>query len=109
MRIDDLPLLVWTAGPDLACDYLSPAWLEYTGLPREQALGQGWTRALHPEDLARWLDTCVRAFDAREPFTIEYRLRRRDGQYRWMLDRSSPRRHDGLFVGFAGVCTDIDE
>ncbi|HET7198204.1 MAG TPA: PAS domain-containing protein [Burkholderiales bacterium] len=110
MRIDDdLPLMLWTARPDLSCDYLSPAWLEFTGLSPEQALGQGWSRALHPEDLARWLDACVRAFDTRAPFTLEYRLRRRDGEYRWILDRAAPREHGGLFIGFAGVCVDIDE
>ncbi len=65
---------------------------------------------MHPEDLARWLDICVRAFDAREPFEIEYRLRRRDGEYRWVLDRGVPRYSpDGVFVGFAGACFDIDE
>ncbi len=110
MRIDDdLPLMLWTARPDLSCDYLSPAWLAFTGYTEAQALGQGWSRALHPEDLARWLDTCVRAFDACEPFSLEYRLRRRDGEYRWMLDRAAPRRHAGVFIGFAGVCVDIDE
>ena len=110
MRIDDaLPLMLWTARPDLSCDYVSPAWLEFTGYPQEQALGQGWSRALHPEDLARWLDACLRAFDARQPFGLEYRLRRRDGEYRWMLDRAAPRWHDGVFIGFAGVCVDIDE
>jgi PAS domain S-box-containing protein len=110
MRIDDdLPLMLWTARPDLSCDYVSPAWLAFTGLAREQALGHGWSRALHPEDLARWLDACVRAFDAREPFSLEYRLRRRDGEYRWLLDRAAPRGQDGVFLGFAGVCIDIDE
>jgi len=110
MRIDDdLPLMLWTARPDLSCDYVSPAWLAYTGFSLEQALGQGWSRALHPEDLARWLDACVRAFDAHEPFAIEYRLRRRDGDYRWMLDRAAPRRHGGTFIGYAGVCVDIDQ
>lgn len=110
MRIDDdLPLMLWTARPDLSCDYVSPAWLEFTGYTQAQALGQGWSRALHPEDLARWLDACVRAFDAREPFSLEYRLRRRDGEYRWMLDRAAPRRHAGVFIGFAGACVDIDE
>lgn len=110
MRIDDdLPLMVWTARPDLACDYVSRAWLDFTGYSPEQALGHGWSRALHPEDLARWLDTCVRAFDAREPFALEYRLRRRDGQYRWVLDRATPRAGSGPFAGFAGVCVDIDE
>lgn len=106
---DDLPLMLWTARPDLSCDYVSPAWLEFTGFARERALGQGWSRALHPEDLARWLDACVRAFDDQAPFSLEYRLRRRDGEYRWMLDRAAPRRHNGLFIGFAGVCVDIDE
>ena len=105
---DDLPFMLWTARPDLSCDYVSPAWLDFTGFSREQALGQGWTRALHPEDLARWLDACVRAFDACEPFTVEYRLRRRDGEYRWVVDRAAPRHHAGVFLGFAGVCIDID-
>ncbi|HEX7052515.1 MAG TPA: PAS domain-containing protein [Burkholderiales bacterium] len=110
MRIDDdLPLMLWTARPDLSCDYVSPAWLAFTGYSLEQALGQGWSRALHPEDLTHWLDVCVHAFDAREPFSVEYRLRRRDGEYRWMLDRAAPRRHGSLFIGFAGVCSDIDE
>src|SRR5689334_9265031 len=110
MRIDeDLPLLLWTARPDLSCDYVSAAWQQFTGLSRGQALGHGWSRALHPEDLARWLDACVQAFDVREPFSVEYRLRRRDGEYRWMLDRAAPRRHAGLFIGYAGICVDIDE
>ena len=110
MRIDDdLPLMLWTARPDLSCDYVSPGWLQYTGFSEQQALGQGWSRAVHPEDLARWLDACVRAFDAQQPFTVEYRLRRRDGEYRWMLDRAAPRRHAGVFIGFAGACVDIDE
>ena len=110
MRIDDqLPLMVWTARPDLACDYVSRAWLEFTGLGIDQALGHGWSRALHPEDLARWLDSCVRAFDARQPFSLEYRLRRRDGQYRWMLDRAAPLEGENAFAGFCGVCVDIEE
>jgi PAS domain S-box-containing protein len=106
---DDLPLMLWTARPDLSCDHVSPGWLDFTGFTREQALGQGWSRALHPEDLARWLDACVRAFDACEPFTLEYRLRRRDGDYHWVLDRAVPRRHGGVFLGFTGLCVDIDE
>jgi hypothetical protein len=62
-----------------------------------------------PEDLARWLDCCVRAFDAREPFEIEYRLRRRDGEYRWFLDRGVPRYSpQGEFAGYAGVCVEIE-
>jgi PAS domain S-box-containing protein len=102
--------MVWTARPDMSCEYLSREWLQFTGYSAEQALGDGWARTVHPEDLARWLDICVRAFDAREPFAIEYRLRRRDGEYRWVLDRGVPRYSpDGVFLGFAGACFDIDE
>lgn len=94
----------------MACEHVSRAWLDFTGLSPEQARGDGWSRALHPEDLARWLDACVRAFDERRPFEVEYRLRRRDGQYRWVLDRAAPRYvGESLFVGFEGVCIDIDE
>ena len=102
--------MLWRARPDLSCEYASPAWLEFTGYGAEQALGDGWSRVVHAEDLARWLDTCVRAFDSREAFEVEYRMRRRDGDYRWVLDRAAPRfAPSGLFLGFAGVATDIDE
>ena len=93
----------------MSCEYASSGWLRFTGYTGEQALGEGWSRVVHAEDLARWLDTCVRAFDAREPFEIEYRMRRRDGEYRWVLDRAAPRFADGLFLGYEGVCVDIDE
>ena len=105
---ESIPLLTWRARPDMSCEQVSRAWLDYTGYTPEQALGEGWTRALHPEDLTRWLDTCVRAFDERQPFEIEYRLRRRDGEYRWMLERAAPLYADGVFVGYAGALVDID-
>ncbi|HLS86766.1 MAG TPA: PAS domain-containing protein [Burkholderiales bacterium] len=107
---DAVPAMVWSARPDMSCDYLSRAWLEFTGCTPEQALGDGWSRGVHPEDLARWLDACVRAFDAREPFHIEYRLRRHDGEYRWVQDRGVPRfSPDGVFLGFVGSCVDVHE
>lgn len=107
---EPLPVMLWRARPDLSCEYLSRQWLDYTGCSEEQALGDGWSRSLHPEDLARWLDTCLRAFDAREAFEVEYRLRRRDGEYRWVLDRGQPRySRDGVFLGFVGSVMDIDE
>ena len=116
MRSDDsLAFMTWHARPDTTCEYVNRAWLDYTGYTLEQALGEGWSRCLHPEDLARWLDTCVRAFDERRPFEIEYRLRRRDGEYRWILERAAARvspkegNAGGVFLGYAGVCIDIDE
>lgn len=111
MNIEEpLPVLLWRARPDMSCEYLSRQWLEFTGYTEAQALGDGWSRCVHPEDLALWLDTFVRSFDAREPFEIEYRMRRHDGEYRWVLDRALPRfSRDGVFVGFLGTCLDIDE
>jgi len=107
---ESVPAMVWAARPDMSCEYLSREWLRFTGLAEEHALGDGWSRAVHPEDLARWLDACVRAFDAREPLQLDYRLRRHDGEYRWMRDRGAPRLSaDGVFLGFAGACVDIDE
>ncbi|HZE59419.1 MAG TPA: PAS domain-containing protein [Burkholderiales bacterium] len=111
MKLDDtLPLMLWRAKPDLSCEYTSRAWLEFTGFSAEQAKGDGWSRAVHAEDLARWLDCCVRAFDARDPFEIEYRMRRHDGEYCWVLDRAAPMYSgDGLFLGYVGACVDIHE
>jgi PAS domain S-box-containing protein len=110
MKLDDgSPLMNWRARPDMACEHVSRAWLEYTGYTLEEALGEGWTRAIHAEDLARWLDASVRAFDERQPYEVEYRLRRRDGEYRWVLERAAPLYADGgLFLGYSGACTDID-
>lgn len=107
---DQAPAMLWTARPDLSCESVSRAWCEFTGRRPEQALGEGWSRCLHPEDLARWLDAAVRAFDARESFELEYRMRRHDGQYRWVLDRARPRyARTGELLGYVGACVDIDE
>ncbi len=107
---EPLPAMLWRARPDMSCEYVSAQWLEFTGYSADQALGDGWSRGVHPEDLARWLDASLRAFDAREPFEVEYRLRRHDGEYRWVLDRGRPRfGADGLFLGFVGLCVDIHE
>ena len=107
---DSFPAMAWRSRPDMSCEYLSPRWLRFTGYSSEAALGDGWSRGVHPEDLPRWLDTCLRAYDAREAYEIEYRLRRQDGEFRWVLDRGEPRYDaEGLFAGYAGVCFDIDE
>ena len=111
MEADDRILsMTWRARPDLSCEFASPAWLEYTGCTLEQALGDGWTQAVHPDDLARWRRTCGQAIEERRPFEIEYRLRRRDGEYRWVLDRAAPQYSASAdFVGYEGACTDIEE
>jgi PAS domain S-box-containing protein len=103
---DNLPLMTWRARPDMSCERVSAAWRDFTGLTQEDPLSQG----VHPEDLARWLDTYVRAFDERQPVEIEYRLRRHDGEYHWVLERAAPLyAENGAFVGYVGGCADIED
>ncbi|MFN4325665.1 MAG: PhnD/SsuA/transferrin family substrate-binding protein [Azonexus sp.] len=104
------PALFWTAGLDKGCDWFNQRWLEFTGRSMEQELGNGWAEGVHPDDYDRCLATYVRAFDARQPFSMEYRLRHRDGTFRWLLDRGLPRYDaDGQFIGYIGSCLDISE
>ncbi len=107
---DTAPVLVWMSGPDKLCTFFNTHWLEFTGLPLQSQIGDGWSKGVHPGDLQRCLDTYIRAFDARQPFRMEYRLRRFDGAYRWVLDTGVPRlQSDGTFEGYIGSCIDITD
>jgi PAS domain S-box-containing protein len=107
---DSLPLLVWISGPDKCCTYFNKSWLAFTGRPLESELGDGWTDGVHAADLERCLDTYGRAFDLRKPFMMEYRVRRHDGEYRWLLDNAAPLFDpDGSFAGYMGVCFDVTD
>jgi PAS domain S-box-containing protein len=102
------PTLTWMSGPDKLCSHFNQRWLDFTGRTLEQELGEGWTESVHPDDLNAVLEQYSAAFDARCDFRIEYRLRRRDGSYRWIVDSGVPRRTaDGLFVGYIGSCVDV--
>ncbi len=102
------PVLFWTSGLDKGCDWFNQTWLDFTGRTLQQELGNGWAEGVHPDDFDRCLATYVGAFDARAAFSMEYRLRRHDGEYRWLLDRGMPRFDaDGRFIGFIGSCLDI--
>jgi PAS domain S-box-containing protein len=107
---DDAPALVWTAGPDGLCDYFNKTWLGFTGRTLEQELGKGWAESLHPEDFEGCMRNYTASFQTRRPFTLEYRLRRHDGQYRWVLDSGMPRFSlQGQFAGYVGYGIDITE
>jgi PAS domain S-box-containing protein len=110
LMADSAPMLVWTSGPDKLATDFNKAWLEFTGRTLQQELGEGWTHDLHPDDLCRYLDSYTHAFEKKQKFTIEYRMRRRDGEYRWMLDQSVPRfLDDDTFAGYVGYCLDISD
>jgi PAS domain S-box-containing protein len=104
------PVMIWMSGSDRMCMYFNEPWLEFTGRPLERELGNGWAEGVHPEDFKACLETYTKAFDRRERFSMEYRLRRYDGEYRWVLDIGTPRfNEDGSFVGFIGSCVDFTD
>lgn len=107
---DTAPVMVWRSGIDKKCDFFNHPWLSYTGRTLEQELGDGWAEGVHPDDMKFCLETYNTAFDARQPFRMEYRLRRFDGEYRVMLDSGVPRwEDDGSFAGYIGSCIDISD
>src|SRR5437899_1963825 len=107
---DAAPVLIWMSGPDKLCTFFNKGWLNFTGRKLEQELGNGWSEGVHADDFAHCLDVYKNSFDARQPFTMEYRLRRNDGEYRWVLDSGTPHfADDGAFLGYIGSCIDITE
>jgi PAS domain S-box-containing protein len=102
--------LIWTAGTDKLCNYFNKVWLDFTGRTLEQELGNGWADGVHPDDFERCLNVYVTAFDKREKFSMDYRLRRHDGEYRWIQDDGCPRYNSsGDFIGYIGYCLDITD
>jgi PAS domain S-box-containing protein len=102
--------LIWTAGTDKLCNYFNKTWLEFTGRTLEQEMGNGWAEGVHPDDFNRCLDIYTSSFDKHEKFSMEYRLRHHDGQYRWLQDDGCPRFDgDGNFTGYIGYCLDINK
>lgn len=107
--LDTLPYPAWRAGRDGKCIHFNAAWLEFTGRRLDQELGQGWLSGVHPDDQDRCITVHWRAFARRQPYTAEYRLRRHDGAYRWVIDLGRPVLEGETVVGFLGFCLDITE
>ena len=107
---DAAPVLIWMSGVDKLCTFFNKPWLDFTGRSIEQELGNGWTEGVHQDDFKRCLEVYTSAFDARQPFVMQYRLRRNDGEYRWISDQGVPRYDpQGRFAGYIGSCVDVTE
>ena len=110
MMADASPVLIWVSDLDRHRTYFNKGWLDFTGRTLEEETGMGWTGGVHPDDEARCFSLESEVFDRREPFETEFRLRRFDGVYRWILDRGIPRfDENGAFLGYVGSCVDITD
>jgi PAS domain S-box-containing protein len=107
---DSAPVMIWLDAPDGGRTFFNQPWLRFTGRSWERELGDGWKEGVHPEDARRRQEVYDRALETLQPFSVEFRLRRHDGRYCWVLGRGVPRfGEDGKFLGFTGSCTDIDD
>lgn len=108
--VEQAPIMIWRAGTDSLCDYFNERWLAFTGRTLAQEQGNGWAEGVHPEDLQRCVDYYLDQFNRHSAFEMEYRLRRHDGAWRWILDCGTPiLDEDGTFRGYTGSCIDVTE
>jgi PAS domain S-box-containing protein len=107
---DTAPVFIWMCDTNGECQFVNKAWLDFSGRTFEQELGRGWAEGLHPEDRKRGLADFTKAVERRERFWAEYRMRRADGEYRWILDTGTPRfNSDGQYAGYIGSCLDVTD
>jgi PAS domain S-box-containing protein len=109
LLVEHSPVMSWRSGLDAKCNYFNSTWLEFSGRTLEQELGDGWAEGVHPDDVERCVSYYLDHFARREPFEMEYRLRRHDGEYRELFDRAVPFTNEaGDFAGFIGSCVDVE-
>ena len=107
---DTAPALIWMSGTDKLCTYFNKTWLDFTGRPLAEELGNGWAGGVHPDDFEGCLNTYTQSFDRREKFSMQYRLRRQDGEFRWVFDVGVPRfNEDHSFAGYIGIAVDVTD
>ena len=104
------PVMLWMSDTNKLRTFFNKTWLEFVGRTIEQELGNGWSENVHPDDLQKCLERYVEAFDDRQPFVMQYRLKHHDGEYRWISDSGVPRYDaQGKFIGYIGSCVDVTE
>jgi len=101
--LDAAPIMVWMAGSDAMCTFFNKAWLEFRGRSRDEEIGNGWTEGIHPDDRDICIETYLKAFSARQPFRMQFRLQRAGGDYCWIEDTGLPHVENGQFMGFLGA------
>ena len=107
---DTAPVMIWMSGVQKGCTFLNKSWLDFSGRTLEQELGYGWMESIHPEDRYRFLLVYDKAFELRQQFITEFRLRRADCEYHWVFNKAAPRfAADAIFLGYIGSCIDITE
>ena len=107
--LDASPVMVWMSGTDALCTFFNRAWLEFRGRHQDEETGNGWTEGIHPDDRDLCLETYIKAFSARSPFRVQYRMLRSGGEYAWIESSGSPLIEDTVFVGFMGTAIDISD
>ena len=103
------PIMIWISGTDAMYSFFNRSWLEFRGRRLEEEMGNGWTEGLHPDDRDLCVETYLKAFSARQPFRIQYRLQKANGEYSWVEDNGAPRFRAGAFIGFMGTGIDISD
>ncbi len=108
--IEFSPNMIWRSNLTTECDYFNKIWLDFTGRTLEEELGFGWAQGVHPDDFDRCVKIYVDSFEKQQKFEMDYRLKRYDGQYRWINDRGTPfYNENGDFLGYIGSCMDVTE
>ncbi len=108
--VESSPNMIWRSNLSTECDYFNRTWLEFTGHTMEEEYGFGWASGVHPDDFDRCVKIYLDNFKLQKPFEMDYRLKRYDGQYRWINDRGVPfYNEDNVFIGFIGSCMDVTE
>lgn len=108
--LQDFPALIWRSDATGSCDYFNNTWLNFTGTTLKEACGNGWEKSVHPQDLEKCISRYSKNFVTHTPFSMEYQLRRHDGEYRWILDFGKPLFDlNKNFIGFLGACYDITD